>query len=121
LSCKTEQNPLITKLTLFSPIISKLDTSRLKKLVKVHQTDKHQKGFNNWSHLVSMLFCQFTKSQAVQYISNGVSSAMENLNHLGMLKSLSKSKISYQNKNKIGSFLEIIIIIIIIIMSYWKV
>jgi len=32
---------------LFSQIISKLDSSRFKKLVNVHQTDKHQKGFNS--------------------------------------------------------------------------
>jgi len=34
-------------ITLFSQIISKLDTSKFKKLIKAHQSDKHQKGFNN--------------------------------------------------------------------------
>jgi hypothetical protein len=90
----------MTKVTLFSQIISKLDSSKFKKLVDIHQTDKHQKGFNSWSHLVSMLFCQFAKSQSVRDISNGLRSATGNLNHLGMLKSPSKSTISYQNKNR---------------------
>jgi hypothetical protein len=88
------------KVTLFSQIISKLDSSRFKKLVNQRQTDKHQKGFDSWSHLVSMLFCQFAKSQSVRVISNGLRSATGNLNHLGMLKAPSKSTLSYQNKNR---------------------
>jgi hypothetical protein len=87
-------------ITLFSQIISKLDTSKFKKLAKVRQSDKHQKGFDSWSHLVSMLFCQFAKSQSVRDISNGLRSARGNLNHLGMLKAPSKSTVSYQNKNR---------------------
>ena len=86
--------------TLFSQIISKLDSTKFKKLVKYHKSDKHQKGFDSWSHLVSMLFCQFAKSQSIRDISNGLRSATGNLNHLGMLKAPSKSTISYQNKKR---------------------
>ena len=87
-------------ITLFSQIISKLDKSRFKNLVTTHQSDKHQKGFTSWSHLVSMLFCQFANSQSVRDVSNGMCSATGNLNHLGMLKAPSKSTLSYQNKNR---------------------
>ena len=87
-------------ITLFSQIISKLDNSKFKKLVKLHQSDKHQKGFDSWSHLVSMLFCQFANSQSLRDISNGLRSATGNLNHLGMLAAPSKSTLSYQNKNR---------------------
>jgi hypothetical protein len=87
-------------ITLFSQIISKLDTSKFKKIVKLRQSDKHQKGFDSWSHLVSMLFCQFANSQSLRDISNGLRSATGNLNHLGMLKAPSKSTLSYQNKNR---------------------
>ena len=90
----------MVKVTLFSQIISKLDHSRFNKLVAHHKTDKHQKGFNSWSHLVSMLFCQFANSQSIRDISNGLRSATGNLNHFGMLKSPSKSTLSYQNKNR---------------------
>ncbi len=61
-------------ITLFSQIISKLDTLIFNKIVKLHQSNKHKKGFNSWSHLVSMLFCQFAKSQSVRDISNGLRS-----------------------------------------------
>ncbi|MCF6306926.1 MAG: DUF4372 domain-containing protein [Flavobacteriaceae bacterium] len=41
----------MSKITLFGQIIQKLDRSIFKILVKNHQTDKHQKGFDSWSHL----------------------------------------------------------------------
>ena len=90
-------------LTLFAQIISKLDKVRFSKLVKAKGTDKHQKGYNSWTHLVSMLFCQFAKSQSVRDISNGLRSATGNLNHLGVSRAPSKSNISYQNKHRDSS------------------
>ena len=81
----------MTNVTLFSQIISKLDRSKFNKLVKEKQTDKHQKGFSSWTHLVSMLFCQFAKSQSVRDISNGLRSATGNLNHLGVERTPSMS------------------------------
>lgn len=86
--------------TLFSQIISKLDRINFLKLVKEKETDKHQKGYNSWTHLVAMLFGQFAKSQSIRDISNGLRSATGNLNHLGIQKAPSKSSISYQNKNR---------------------
>jgi hypothetical protein len=60
----------MANITLFSQIISKLDRTKFNKLVKDKQTDKHTdkhcKGYNSWTHLVSMLFCQFAKSQSVR-------------------------------------------------------
>ena len=90
----------MTNLNLFSQIISKIDRNAFRKLVNDKQTDKHQKGYNSWTHLVSMLFCQFSKSQSVRDISNGLRSATGNLNHLGVERAPSKSSISYQNKHR---------------------
>ncbi len=90
----------MTNITLFSQIISKLDRFSFTKLVFDHQTDKHQKGYTSWTHLVAMLFCQFAKSQSVRDISNGLRSATGNLNHLGIERAPSKSSISYQNKHR---------------------
>ena len=90
----------MTNITLFSQIISRLDRLKFSKLVKEKQSDKHQKGYNSWTHLVAMLFCQFAKSQSVRDISNGLRSATGNLNHMGIQKAPSKSSISYQNKHR---------------------
>ena len=51
----------MANITLFSQIILKLDRSKFNKIVKDKETDKHCKGYNSWTHLVSMLFCQFAK------------------------------------------------------------
>ena len=90
----------MTNINLFSQIISRLDRSSFTKLVNKKTTDKHHKGYNSWTQLVSMLFCQFAKSQSVRDISNGLRSATGNLNHLGIQRAPSKSTISYQNKNR---------------------
>lgn len=90
----------MANINLFSQIISKLDRNIFSKLVRNYQTDKHEKGYNSWTHLVAMLFCQFAKSQSVRDISNGLRSATGNLNHLGVQKAPSKSSISYQNKHR---------------------
>jgi hypothetical protein len=90
----------MTNVNLFSQIVSKIDRKSFKNLVSKKQTDKHQKGYNSWTQLISMLFCQFAKSQSVRDISNGLRSATGNLNHLGVNKAPSKSTISYQNKNR---------------------
>ena len=90
----------MANVTLFSQIISKLDRGIFKKLVNEKQTDKYQKGFNSWTHLVSMLFCQFAKSQSVRDVSNGLRSATGNRNHLGVNKAPSKSNLSYQNQHR---------------------
>jgi hypothetical protein len=90
----------MTNLTLFAQIIKKLDRNSFNKSVKQKETDKHCKGYNSWSQLVAMLFCQFAKSQSVRDISNGLKSATGNLNHLGVSKAPSKSSVSYQNQKR---------------------
>ena len=90
----------MANVTLFSQIISLIDRSSFSRLVKKHNSNKHQKGYDSWTHLVAMLFCQFAKSQSVRDISNGLRSATGNLNHLGVQSAPSKSSVSYQNKNR---------------------
>ncbi len=90
----------MTKVTLFAQITQRLDRSIFNKLVKEHNTDKHHKGFDSWSHLVSMLFCHFGKSQSLRDISNGLRSATGNLNHLGNVHPPTKSNLGYQNKHR---------------------
>lgn len=90
----------MTNISLFAQIIRQLDGIMFKKLVKSKGTDKYNKGFNSWSHLVSMLFCQFAKSQSLMDISNGLRSATGNLNHLNVSSAPSKSNLGYQNSKR---------------------
>jgi hypothetical protein len=90
----------MSKITLISQIINKLDRNSFKKLVDTYQSDKHSKGINSWTHLVSMLFLHFSKSNSLREISNGLRSSTGNLNHLGIMKAPSKSSLSYINEHR---------------------
>ncbi len=103
-ACKQKITPLMANVTLFSQIISLIDRWSFNKLIKKHNSNKHQKGYDSWTHLVAMLLCQFAKSQSVRDISNGLRSATGNLNHLGVRSAPSKSSVSYQNKNRSWEF-----------------
>ena len=46
-------------------IIQRIYRNLYKKAVEKYQTDKHSKGINSWSHMVTMLFCQFSKAQSI--------------------------------------------------------
>ncbi|MCU4174320.1 DUF4372 domain-containing protein [Carboxylicivirga sp. N1Y90] len=69
-------------------------------LTETHQTNKHNKGIDSWTHLITMLFCQFSKLTSLNDVTTGLKSASGNLNHLGLRISPSKSSLSYQNKNR---------------------
>lgn len=90
----------MTNVTLFAQIIQTMDRFSFSKLVQTHQTDKHHKGIHSWTHLVTMLFCQFSKLNSLRDVCNGLKSASGNLNHLGVERAPCKSSLSYQNKHR---------------------
>lgn len=94
----------MAKITLFAQVIQKLPKELIKSLAKKHGTDKYAKGFNTWSHLVSMIFCQFADCVSLREISNGLRSANGNLNHLGIPRAPSKSNLAYQNEKRSCAF-----------------
>jgi hypothetical protein len=87
-----------TNINLFSQILGLNDRNSFTKVVKKYDSERHWKGINTWTHLVSMLFCQFSKTGSVREIANGLKSATGNINHLGVSCAPCKSSISYQNQ-----------------------
>ncbi|MDZ7693503.1 MAG: IS4 family transposase [Balneolaceae bacterium] len=61
---------------------------------------QHAKGITSWTHLVTMLFCQFSKLNSLRDVCNGLKSASGNLNHLGVGRAPCKSSLPYQNKHR---------------------
>jgi hypothetical protein len=90
----------VVNYTLFSQIVSNFDRYQFKKLVRDEQADKFNKGINSWTHFISLIFCQFSKSNSLRDIANGLRSATGNLNHLGIARAPSKSSLSYQNQHR---------------------
>jgi hypothetical protein len=91
----------MSNITLFSQILQHIDRNLFHKAVSQYQTDKHSKGINSWTHLITMLFCHFSKSQSIREITNGLLSISGNLNHLGIQgKCPSRSSLSYINEHR---------------------
>ena len=91
----------MVNVTLFSQILNLIDRNIFTKTVEKYKTDKHSKGINSWTHLVSMLFCQLSKAQSIREITNGLMSITGNLNHLGIQgKTPKKSSLSYINASR---------------------
>lgn len=66
-------------LSLFAQIIKSLCKNSFKKLDFKYDTDKHNKGIDSWTHLVTIRFCQFSKLNSLRDITNGLRSASGNL------------------------------------------
>ena len=95
-----------TKISLLSQLLGLVDRNIVSKAVKKYQTDKHSKGINTWTHMVSMIFMQLSSSSSLRDISNGLWSATGNLNHLGIIKAPCKSSLSYLNKHRSSDVFE---------------
>lgn len=81
-------------------MVSILPRNLFQKAVAEHKSDFACKGFDSWTHLISMLFLQIAKCESLRDIANGLRSSAGNLNHLGVSRAPSKSSISYGNINR---------------------
>lgn len=91
----------MTNVSLFSQILQIIPRPIFNTVVRQYKTDKHSKGINSWTHLVSMLFCHFARAHSVRDISNGLRSITGNANHLGIQKKIpSRSSVSYINEHR---------------------
>lgn len=90
----------VIKVSLFSQVLQLIDRNLFAQIVKKHDTDKHSKGIDSWTHLVSMLFMHLANAASNRDISNGLRSATGNLSHLGVSKAPSKSSMSYINAHR---------------------
>jgi len=98
----------MTNITLFGQIIYELDKPLFNKIVSVYQGDKYSKGINSWTHLVSMLFCNFSRATSLREITNGLLSIENNLVHLGITNKCPKrSSLSYINKNRVSDLFKV--------------
>jgi hypothetical protein len=91
----------MSNITLFSQIVNKLNRQKFKKIVDKYNSDKHNKGINSWTHLVSMLYLHFAKANSLSEVSNGLRLSGGNLNHLGIMQKVpQKSSLSYINQHR---------------------
>lgn len=95
----------MTNVSLFSQILQLIPRHIFQSVVREYRTDKHSKGFDTWTHLVSMLLCHFGRLHSLRDIAMGLRTIAGNANHLGIMKKVPcKSSLSYQNENRDWQF-----------------
>lgn len=100
LKCEQKTANSGMKITLFAQIFQKFNKKSFDKLVEKNQSNKHCKGNDAWTHFVTMVFCQFSKSNSLNEVCNGMRSATGDLNHLGLTKAMKKSSLAYNNEHR---------------------
>lgn len=90
----------MVNINVFSQILGLVDRTIFNRLVDLYRSDKHHKGINSWTHLVSMLFCHLSSADSVRDISNGLRSTTGNMSHMGISRVPSKSSLSYMNAHR---------------------
>lgn len=73
----------------------------IRKAVNEHKSDKYTKGMKTSVQLMSMVFCQFSKSNSLREIEFGMHSSLGDWNHLGIDKIIPKrTNLAYNNQNR---------------------
>lgn len=91
---------MIKHASMFSQLLSIFSRSQFIRMVKSRGSDYCTKGFSNWDHFVSMLFCHLAQAKSLREICKGLKCCLGKLNHLGLSKGPSKSSLSYANKHR---------------------
>ena len=86
--------------SLFNQMLQHFPRTEFGALVKKHKAEKGAKGFNCWTQLVSMLFCQLANADSLREICNGLGCCLGKLVHLGITKAPNKSTLSYANEHR---------------------
>lgn len=76
--------------SLFSQLLTIFSRYEFSKLVRGRGSDYCIKGFSNWTHFVSMLFCQLAQARSLREICNGLKCCLGKLVHLGLSHAPSK-------------------------------
>lgn len=87
-------------ITLFAQIFQRIGKATFNKLAEEHKSNKHCKGNDAWTHFVTMMFCQFSKSNSLNDVCNGMRSATGDLNHLGVSRAMKRSSLAYVNETR---------------------
>lgn len=86
--------------SIFSQLLSLIDRADFLKLVRMHQAEKHSKGFSCWEQFVAMLFCQLAQAKSIREICGGLACCLGKIHHLGFRNAPNKSTLAYANAHR---------------------
>jgi hypothetical protein len=97
---------MIQVASLFNQLLQHFPRNEFAALVRKHNAEYRSKGFDCWTQMVSMLFCQLAHADSLREICNGLSCCLGKLIHLGIGKAPNKSTLSYANEHRPAALYE---------------
>ena len=97
---------MVKTASLFSQLLCQISRLEFATLAKKHKAERHARGFNCWTQLVAMLFCQLARADSLREICNGLACCAGKLVHLGVDSAPHRSTLSYANQHRPAALFE---------------
>ena len=97
---------MVKTASLFSQLLEQIPRNEFAALAKKYKAERHARGFNCWTQLVGMLFCQLAHADSLREICNGLACCVGKLVHLGVKDAPCKSTLSYANQHRPAALFE---------------
>jgi hypothetical protein len=97
---------MVKTASLFSQLLEQIPRLEFAALVRKHKAERHARGFDCWTQLVGMLFCQLAHADSLREICNGLACCVGKLVHLGVKQAPNRSTLSYANQHRPASLFE---------------
>jgi hypothetical protein len=91
---------MVSFASLFSQVLHHFPRAEFAALVKKHGAEDHAKGFTSWAHFVAMIFCHLAAAESLREITWGLQCCLGKLRHLGILRPVTRSTLSYANQHR---------------------
>lgn len=85
--------------TRFGELLKGLPRAAFNRLVATHESDKHCKGFDSWSHLLSMVYAQLSGARSLREVETSYNAQAHHHYHLGT-RPLKRSTLSDANTQR---------------------
>ena len=86
--------------SIFSQILQLIPRLAFEAKVREHKAERHARGFNSWTQLIAMLFCQLGHAQSLREITGGLAACEGKLRHLGVSEPPKRATLSYANAHR---------------------
>lgn len=86
--------------SIFSQILQLIPRQAFEARVREHQAERHARGFDSWTQLIAMLFCQLGHAQSLREITGGLAACEGKLRHLGVDQPPKRSTLAYANEHR---------------------
>lgn len=91
----------MANISFFKQILNLIPDHIIVKNVREHNSDHYSKGITTYVQLLSMIFCQFSKSNSLREIEYGMQSTLGDWNHLGITGLIPKrTNLAYNNEKR---------------------